>query len=571
MLRQLRFFGGYFIRQQMRQRVRSFLKDVEQCRTTQATTLRRILQLNAESDFSRTRGLSESISVQEFRRRVPVSDFETVRAEVERLKAGDSLSLLGRKNALLMFALSSGTTGDSKYIPITSEFLKDYRRGWNMWGIGAFDAHPALHKLDIVQLSSDYDLFRTPGGIPCGNISGLVSKMQSPVVRSMYSVPFSVSKIKDSEAKLYTALRLAVENPHVGLVMTANPSTLVQLAKLADREQEELIRDIADGTLSARMAVSDETRSALRNRIRRPNRVRARELERLISEADGQLLPRHFWPRLSLAAVWTGGSASAYLDTMRRYYGDVPVRDHGLSASEGRMTIPFADGSSVGLLDIGSHFFEFIPEEEHGSSQPTVLEAHELVEGRNYYILLTTVSGLYRYDIRDVVRCCGFQGTTPLLEFLHKGASISNVTGEKLTESQVVSAVRQATRHSAMEFDFFTLSPVWGDPPCYRLHIEESAVPHPALLGRLATSVDEHLKQLNCEYLDKRLSGRLAPLECLTLPTGTWQRFIRHRQSRPGGSVEQYKHPCLVPALQFSESLCKDFALPESSKIIKAA
>ena len=571
MLRQLRYFGGYFIRRQMRQRVASFMKSVKDCRATQAATLRRILRLNADSDFSRTRGLSESISVAEFRRRVPVSDFETVRAEVERLKTGDSLSLLGKSNALLMFALSSGTTGDSKFIPITSEFLKDYRRGWNLWGINAFDAHPALHTLDIVQLSSDYDLFRTPAGIPCGNISGLVSKMQSPVVRSMYSVPFSVSKIKDSEAKLYTALRLAVENPHVGLVMTANPSTLVQLAKLANREQQELIRDISDGTLSQRMTIPAETRTALHRRIRRPNRARARELERILDDSNGQLLPRHFWPRLSLAAVWTGGSASAYLDTMRRYYGDVPVRDHGLSASEGRMTIPFADGSSMGLLDIGSHFFEFIPEAEHDSLQPTVLEAHELREGSNYYILLTTVSGLYRYDIRDVVRCCGFQETTPLLEFLHKGASISNVTGEKLTESQVVTAVRQATRHSALELDFFTLSPVWGDPPGYRLHLEESSVPHPAMLGRLATAVDQHLKDLNCEYLDKRHSGRLAPLECLTLPAGTWQRFIRHRQSRPGGSVEQYKHPCLVPALQFSESLCRDFAQSETTKIIKAA
>lgn len=571
MLRQLRYYGGYFIRRQMRERVAAFLKDIEHCQATQAATLRRILRLNAESDYSRQRGLSESISIAEFRRRVPVSDFETIRAEVERLKAGDSISLLGKSNSLLMFALSSGTTGDSKYIPITSEFLKDYRRGWNLWGINAFDAHPALHKLDIVQLSSDYEVFRTPAGIPCGNISGLVSKMQSPVVRSMYSVPFSVSKIKDSEAKLYTALRLAVENPYVGLVMTANPSTLVQLAKLADREQHELIRDIADGTLSSRMAVSRESRTALHRRIRRPNRARARDLERIIDDADGQLLPRHFWPRLSLAAVWTGGSASAYLDTMRRFYGDVPIRDHGLSASEGRMTIPFADGSSVGLLDIGSHFFEFIPEEEHDALQPTVLEAHELREGCTYYILLTTVSGLYRYDIRDVVRCRGFQGTTPLLEFLHKGASISNLTGEKLTESQVVTAVRQATRHSALELDFFTLSPVWGDPPCYRLHLEESSVPHPALVGRLATSVDQQLLDLNCEYREKRTSGRLAPLECLTLPAGTWQRFIRQRQSRPGGSVEQYKHPCLVPDLQFSAALCRDFTQAEASRVIKAA
>jgi hypothetical protein len=571
MLRQLRFLGGHFIRQQMRQRVRSFRNSVQQCRETQARTLQRILRLNGESEFSRERGLTEGLSVAEFRRRVPVSDFETVRAEVERLKTGDYQCLLGRKNPLLMFALSSGTTGESKYIPITAEFLKDYRRGWNLWGIAAFDAHPALHKLDIVQLSSDYDLFRTPAGIPCGNISGLVSKMQSPVVRSMYSVPFSVSKIKETESKLYTALRLAVENPHVGLVMTANPSTLVQLAKLADREQQELIRDIADGTLSSRMTIPHETRMALKRRTGRPNRARARELERLLAEHDGHLLPRHFWPKLSLAAVWTGGSASAYLDMMRRYYGDVPVRDHGLSASEGRMTIPFIDSSSVGLLDIESHFFEFIPEAEHESSHPTILQPHELQEGNNYYILLTTVSGLYRYNIRDVVRCCGFEGTTPRLEFLHKGASISNLTGEKLTESQVVSAVRQATRQTSLELDFFTLSPVWGDPPYYRLHVEESAVPHPALLNRLSVTADENLKQLNCEYHDKRLSGRLAPLECHALPAGTWQRFTRHRQSRSGGSVEQYKHPCLVPALEFSATLCRDFTTSECSQANKVA
>lgn len=571
MLRELRFFGGYFIRQRMRGRVRSFMQSVDDAQATQTATLQRIMLLNEESDYSRKLGLTRSTTVADFRRRVGISDFETVRAEVERLKSGDSKSLLGRKNSLLMFALSSGTTGDSKYIPITTEFLKDYRRGWNMWGISAFDAHPALHKLDIVQLSSDYDLFQTPAGIPCGNISGLVSKMQSPVVRSMYSVPYSVSKIKDSESKLYTALRLAVENPYVGLLMTANPSTLVNLAKLADREKEELIRDIADGTLSKKMSISDESRAALHRRVRRPNRARARELEQLVTRSGGQLLPRDFWPRLTLAAVWTGGSASAYLDTMRKFYGEVAVRDHGLSASEGRMTIPFADGSSVGLLDIGSHFFEFIPEDELDSPQPTVLEAHELAEGRNYYILLTTVSGLYRYNIRDVVKCCGFQGTTPLLEFLHKGASISNVTGEKLTESQVVSAVRQATRNVAVELDYYTLSPVWGDPPRYRLHVEDPRGAYQSHLARLAGSVDEVLQQVNCEYLDKRTSGRLAPLECLTLPGGTWQRFIRHRQSRPGGSVEQYKHPCLVPTLQFSEMLCRDFAMLGDTTIVRAA
>lgn len=570
MWRQLRVYGGYFIRQKMRSKVRSFLQGADQCREAQAATLKRVLQLNADSDYSRRNGLNPSMSIDEFRRRMVISDFETIRSEIEQLKAGNQSALLGSKNRLLMFALSSGTTSESKFIPITDEFLKDYRRGWNMWGITAFDAHPALHTSDILQLSSDYDQFRTEGGIPCGNISGLVNKVQSPLVKMVYAVPYIVSKIKDTEAKLYTALRLSIPNQQIGLVMTANPSTLVQIAKLADQHKEELIRDIALGTLSSRLNISEEVRAALSGRIRRPNPIRAKQLDQ-IAAMTGKLHPVDFWPRMAMLGVWTGGSASAYLDTMRRYYGDVCVRDHGLSASEGRMTIPFVDATSLGVLDIHSHFFEFIPADEYESPNRTVLQAHELEEGGSYYILLTTVSGLYRYDIRDVVRCRGFQGTTPLLEFLHKGSSISNLTGEKLTEFQVVSAVTSGVREAGLEFDFYTMSPVWGDPPRYRLHVEDSALLTRISLPRVAGGIDDRLQQVNSEYQDKRHSGRLAPLEIQILPKGTWTGFIKERQSRRGGSVEQYKHPCLVPSLEFSDQLDTKFARPAAQRRDKVA
>ena len=68
---------------------------------------------------------------------------------------------------------------------------------------------------------------------------------------------------------------------------------------------------------------------------------------------------------------------------------------------------------------------------------PTVLAAHELQEGRTYYILMTTAYGLYRYNIFDVVRCTGYFNQTPLVEFLSKGALFSNLTGEKISEHHV--------------------------------------------------------------------------------------------------------------------------------------
>ena len=570
MIRHLRYVGGAFVRARIRRDAKRFIGLIEDCQATQRQTLARIMHLNAESYYSRRRGLTGSLTVEQFRRALPISDFETVRDEIEHMKQGNFQSLLGPKNKLLMFALSSGTTSQAKYIPITSQFVSDYRRGWQVWGINAMDAHPSLHMSDIVQLGSNHDQYRTPCGTPCGNISGLVGTMQSRVVRTMYAVPNPVAQISDSAAKGYTALRCAYGNAHVGLIMTANPSTLIQLSKAAHQHQEELIRDIADGTLSSKFEIDDSIRAQLRSRIKTPDRQRARELE-LIAARTGTIMPRDVWPKLALVAVWTGGSVGGYLQPMRKYFGDVTIRDHGLSASEGRMTIPLADGTAAGVLDVGSHFFEFIPEDEHESTNPTVLEAHELEEGRNYFILLTTVSGLYRYDIRDVVRCTGFRGTTPLLEFLHKGAHIASITGEKLAESQVVSAVRGGLDRLKLDLQHFTLSPIWEDPPKYRLHVERNDVSIPELRQRLAVNVDTELQELNVEYREKRQSGRLGPIECLALPNGTWDRFIRQRQSRFGASLEQYKHPCLVPSLTFSETLLKEFGAVEDRPETNAA
>lgn len=552
MLRHLRYLGGGGVRWNMRRHARHFLKLTRAGRAVQQQTLLRLIALNQESDFGRAHHFREIRNARDFRERLPISDFEYFRPYVERLKNGEHSALLGPQNQLRMFALTSGTSAASKFIPITETFLNDYRRGWKIWGIRAFDDHPRLHTQDILQLTSDYDQFATPGGHPCGNISGLVSAMQSPLVQSMYCIPQPVVKIRNPEAKYYAALRFAVANPHVGMITTANPSTLVHLAKLADRFKAELIRDIADGTLSAQFEIPAEVRQRLHRQSSRPDPVRARQLEQFVHHR-GCLSPRDYWSEASLLAVWTGGSAAAYLPNLERFYGNLPIRDHGLSASEGRMTIPLQDNSPTGILDIGTHYFEFIPEEEAEQWQPTVLEAHELVPDRNYFILLTTSSGLCRYNIRDVVRCTGYLNETPLMEFLNKGAHICSLTGEKITESQVVAAVREALREIPVNLSYFTVASRWGDPPEYCILAEAGDFRDPLVPSRFAAQVDLHLQRINCEYGEKRQTGRLGALKPYIIPSGSWQLFTRDRQSKRGGSIEQYKHPCLSPDPKFIE------------------
>ena len=294
--------------------------------------------------------------------------------------------------------------------------------------------------------------------------------MLNPLVRITYCMPPVTMGIKDVESKYYTALRLSIHRD-LGATMAANPSTLLGIARLGDREKATLIRDLADGTLDPRWDVPAEIRDALRWRLRWKRKRASRKLEAIVHRT-GRLLPKDYWPNLEFLGNWTGGTMGAYLRHYPEYFGDCPVRDVGLIASEGRMTIPIEDGTPAGVLDIRHHYFEFLPEDQIDRDEPETVEAHELIEGRRYYILPTTSGGLYRYQIFDLVRCVGFHGTAPLIEFLNKGAHISSLTGEKVSEFQVVASVDAATKALDLRLKSYLLAPCWDDPPYYTLLVE---------------------------------------------------------------------------------------------------
>src|SRR5262249_23738895 len=177
-----------------------------------------------------------------------------------------------------------------------------------------------------------------------------------------------------------------------------------------------------------------------------------------------------------------------------------------------------------GMLDIASHYFEFIPEEEGDQPNPTVLEAHELREGKTYYILLTTAYGLYRYNIRDVVRVTGFQGKTPKVEFLSKGSHFANLTGEKVSEYQVSGAMTEALGRLDLTLSCYSVAPCWDEQqPYYGLFVEEGDLPSRERGVELASWLDRRLQEVNEEYASKRQSLRLGGLRLELGPTGFWR------------------------------------------------
>ncbi len=537
----------------VRRQLAAFEEATHRPREVQEDLRRRILARHAQTDFARDHHFGEIHTLDDFRRHLPVAGYEYFEPYIARVRKGDFRALLG-DDVVHMFALTSGTTAARKYIPVTPQYLADYRRGWNLWGLKVFRDHPETKLRPIVQFSGDWQEFHTEAGIPCGSVTGLTATMQKRIIRWLYCVPPCVGKVKDPAAKYYVGLRLSLPR-RVALVIAANPSTLVNLARAGDQEKEALIRDLYDGTLNPRLDVPAEVRSALARKVRRRHKARARELEAIVSRT-GTLYPRDYWPGDCVIGNWTGGSVGAYLRHFPKYWGDTPVRDVGLIASEGRMTIPIADGTPSGVLDLWTHFFEFIPEEEAGKPNPTVLAAHEVQEGRTYYILLTTSFGLYRYNIHDLVRVTGFHNRTPLVEFLSKGSHFANITGEKLSEYHVAGAMADVLKELDLSVTAYSLAPCWDEEqPYYGLFVERGDLADREQGRRLAERLERRLAQVNIEYAAKRESLRLGAVRLELLPSGTWQQWDRQRLARTGGTLEQYKHPCLIPDPQFRATM----------------
>jgi hypothetical protein len=149
------------------------------------------------------------------------------------------------------------------------------------------------------------------------------------------------------------------------------------------------------------------------------------------------------------------------------------------------------------------------------------LTLDQIEEGQQYYVIVTTQNCLYRYFINDIVKVTGVFNNTPTLEFVQKGKGITNITGEKLSEYQLIEALDRLKKELEVPFDFFIML---ADPEAmlYTLYIE---IPPQ---GSLAMSLEEELSRLNMEFETKRKSGRLNPTRVIFLKEGAGEEYKKH-------------------------------------------
>ncbi|HZA73761.1 MAG TPA: GH3 auxin-responsive promoter family protein [Propionibacteriaceae bacterium] len=529
------------------------------CRTpvqAQDRLLRQILEANADTEFGRHHGFGGVTSFKEFQERVPISTYEDLEAYI-------TAEMNGRPNQLtkeppVLFTTTSGTTGSRKYIPMTREGKRAKSHLTWLWFCGLYRDHPGIVGGRILSVVSPEVESYAPSGVPVGAESGHGYRTMPGPVKSMYTAPYPVFAIEDYEAKYYTLLRLAA-GQDISCIATVNPSTVLLLGDRLAQHTEPIIRDVRDGSLSSQFSVPQELRGSLHLR---PDPERARHLEWAAAAGGGVLRPGLAWPKLAAVGCWKGGTVGAYLakfDTL--FPQGPPVRDFGYYATELRGSVPLSDQGDAGVIAVGTNVLEFHPAgDDRAPEGRELLPVERLEEGQRYFVYVTNASGLYRYDMNDIVEVAGHYGQTPLIRFIQKGKGVVSFTGEKLYETQVIAAVDEALAALRGRYHFIAAVAELVDGTTPRLifltEFDDSIAEQDgsALVDRL----DAALGDQNDEYRSKRKSLRYGAPIIRVIRPGEYDRYRRRMVETGQRADGQFKVLRLTSDTSFAAEFAAD-------------
>src|SRR5688572_4160673 len=154
----------------------------------QKRLMREIVQRNQFTAFGRDHGFSSIKSVKDFRRQVAIGDYESLRPYIERAKQGEKAVLTSEP--ILMFTMTSGSTGEPKLIPVTESTRANHTRLTRLWYSRAFQDHPGSAAGKVFGLVGRMIEGHTAGGIPYGAASGLIYQSSPAWIKRTHALPY---------------------------------------------------------------------------------------------------------------------------------------------------------------------------------------------------------------------------------------------------------------------------------------------------------------------------------------------------------------------------------------------
>ena len=216
----------------------------------------------------------------------------------------------------------------------------------------------------------------------------------------------------------------------------------------------------------------------------------------------------------------------------------------GYAAAEGYMAMPVELDVNDYVLLPRSIFFEFIPIDDPECKRPLTMQ--EIEVGKEYELVVTNFSGLYRYQIEDVVRVTGYYNKTPKVEFLYRNNLAMNIANEKTTTQMVDWAALETQKKAGVSFTGYSFyADTSVDPVRYMLLAEpETEIPDERI-PEIEAILDEFLNESNEKYFKYRRWGMLAAPKLSILKKNTYADY-RDYLKKQGKVLNQIKPVTVV-------------------------
>ena len=421
----------------------------------QRRVLAHLVQQGQRTQYGKTWGMNNVRTYEDFANRMPVTTYEELKGPIDRMRHGEADVLW--PGVVKWFAKSSGTTNDkSKFIPVSADGLK------NIHYKGGKDA-VALY------------LRNNPKSKLFDGRSLILGGSHSP----NYNVANSI--VGDLSAILIENI-----NPLANLVRV--PKKSIALMPDFEAKREAIARQTLHANITNISGVPSWMLSVL---------VRVLEL-------SGKNTLAEVWPGLEV--FFHGGIAfGPYREQYLHLVGSSQMQYmETYNASEGFFGLQDApnDESMLLMLDYDV-FYEFIPMDEFGRDNATIVPLWGVVPGQNYAMVISTSCGLWRYIIGDTVM---FTSTQPYkFKITGRTKYFINAFGEELIMDNAEQGLAYACKTTGAEVLEYTAAPVFMDAEAKCRHqwlIEFSR--QPSSLDAFAKTLDQRLQQLNSDYEAKR-------------------------------------------------------------------
>jgi hypothetical protein len=455
-------------------------------RAAQESTLIGLLRHARDTDFGRRHGFARVAGYDSFRRQVPLGDYDTFSPYIDRMRAGERGLLV--PEPVLYFGNSSGssTQGKSKFLPITDRQIRFQQSAGT----------------DTVMR---YLLWSGDAGMLSGYTLGLF-----PATTMRAEGPVLITSNPGLMMTKMPIVTRPVYLPHEDVRTMANYEE--KLGVIARRYLDYDVRAVA-GTTCWFTLLFEKVLAAARGL--------GRDV-RTISQ---------IWPNLRV--LFGGGvSAGPYLPVIRELVGrnDITLVDT-YNATEGGVyaSSDFSGAAGMLMLPHRGTFFEFVPIEERGADNPTRVPLWAVERDRPYAIIVTTASGLYAYELGDIVRFPSV--SPPRIEFMGRITGCLSLTQELTTHVEIERAVAHAaSSHPCTTVDFGAAGDVAVDGTAksrYLLFVEFQEGAAPTDLQAFARAFDEGLCKGNRVYREHRQNevALVAP-RVVRLAAGGARRFL---------------------------------------------